>query len=121
MINHNVFNSTSARTIANQLGCFTVVEYMKDISVSPTSAQTAYFMSKMGVHKRQVIASLNQQGIILQAGAMQMIVGAVEMNTNVKGAGDFMKKWVGSKVTKETAIKPRYFGTGQVIRDMNIY
>ena len=56
MINHNVFNSTSARTIANQLGCFTVVEYMKDISVSPTSAQTAYFMSKMGVHKRQVIS-----------------------------------------------------------------
>lgn len=115
MINHNVFNSTTARTVANQLGCFSVVEYVKDISVSPSSAQVAYFMSKMGVHKRQVIATLNQQGVILQAGAMQMIVGDVQMNTNIKGAGDFMKKWVGSKVTKESAIKPRYFGSGQVI------
>ena len=115
MINHNVFNSTTARKVANQLGCFSVVEYVKDISVDPMTAQTAYFMAQMGVRKRQVVATLNQQGVILQAGAMQMIVGEVQMNTNVKGAGDFMKKWVGSKVTKESAIKPLYFGTGQVI------
>ena len=57
----------------------------------------------------------NKQGIILQAGAMQMIVGNVQMNTNVQGAGDLFKKFIGSKVTKESAIKPRYFGTGQVI------
>ncbi len=115
MVNNNVFAKTAARSVVNQMGCFSVIEYQKDISVSPATAQTAYFMSQMGVRKRQVVASLNQQGIILQAGAMQMIVGDVQMNTNIKGAGDFMKKWVGSKVTRETAVKPKYFGSGQVI------
>ena len=115
MINHNVFNRTEARSVVNQLPPFSVVEYQKDLSVSPSTAQTAYFMSQMNIRRRQVVATLNQQGIILQAGAMQMIVGNVQMNTNVQGAGDLFKKFIGSKVTKESAIKPRYFGTGQVI------
>lgn len=115
MVVNNVLNQTSAHGVVSKLGCYSVVEYLKDVSVSPASAQAQFFMSKMGVRKRQVVANLNNQGVILQAGAMQMIVGAVEMNTNVKGAGDFFKKMVGSKVTKESAIKPRYFGTGQVI------
>ena len=115
MINHNVFNQTEARSVVNQLPPFSVVEYQKDLSVSPSTAQTAYFMSQMNIRRRQVVATLNQQGIILQAGAMQMIVGNVQMNTNVQGAGDLFKKFIGSKVTKESAIKPRYFGTGQVI------
>ena len=115
MVVNNVLNQTAAHGVVSKLGCYSVVEYLKDVSVSPSSAQTKFFMSKMGVRKRQVVANLNNQGIILQAGAMQMVVGAVEMNTNIKGAGDFFKKMVGSKVTKESAVKPRYFGTGQVI------
>ncbi len=115
MINNNVLAESSARKLIAQLGCFTVVEYEKDISVSPASAQTAYFMGKMGCRKRQVVATLNNQGIILQAGAMQIMSGNVNMNSNVQGAGDLFKKMIGSKVTGESAIKPRYFGMGQVI------
>lgn len=115
MVRSNIFNSTEAHKVVNQLGCFSVVEYLKDISVSPGTAQTAYFMSEMGVRKRQVVATLNNQGVILQAGAMQIISGNVEMRTNVQGAGDLMKKFIGSRVTGETAIKPRYFGVGNVI------
>ncbi len=115
MIVNNVLNQTAAHGVVSKLGCYSVVEYLKDVSVSPSTAQAKFFMSKMGVRKRQVVASLNNQGIILQAGAMQIISGPVEMDTNVKGAGDFFKKFVGSKVTKESTIKPRYFGTGQVI------
>ncbi len=115
MITNNMLSQTAAHSVIKQLGCFSVVEYLKDLSVNPTSAQTAFFMSKMGVRKRQVVATLNNQGIILQSGAMQIMAGNIEMNTNVKGAGDFFKKLVGSKVTGESAIKPRYFGTGQVI------
>lgn len=115
MVRTNLFNPTQAHKVVNQLGCFSVVEYEKDISVGPSSAQTAYFMSKMGVHKRQVVANLNNTGVLLQAGAMQIISGNVEVATNVKGAGDLFKKMVGGKVTGESAIKPRYFGVGQVI------
>ncbi len=115
MVTNNMLARTAAHTVIANLGCFSVVEYMKDLSVSPASAQTSYFMSKMGLRKRQVVASLNNQGIILQSGAMQIMAGNINMNTNVKGAGDFFKKMVGGKVTGESGIKPRYFGSGQVI------
>lgn len=115
MVNNNVLSQTAAHSVIKQLGCFSVVEYMKDLSVSPATAQTAFFMSKMGVRKRQVVATLNGQGIILQAGAMQIMSGGVQMNTNVQGVGGFFRGLVGSAVTGESAIKPRYFGTGQVI------
>ena len=115
MITNNILTETDARKVIAQLGMYSVVEYEKDISVGPASAQTAYFMGKMGCRKRQVLATLNNQGIILQAGAMQIISGNVDMNTNVKGAGDLFKKMVGGKVTGESGIKPRYFGSGQVL------
>ena len=115
MVQSNIFNATSAHSVTKQMGCFSVIEYGRDLSVNPASAQTAYFMSKMGVHKKQVVADLNNSGIILQAGAMQIISGNVEVATNVKGTGDLFKKLVGGAVTKESAIKPRYTGTGQVI------
>ncbi len=115
MVQSNIYNTTSAHSVAKQLGCFSVIEYGRDLSVNASSAQTAYFMSKMGVHKKQVVADLNNSGIIIQAGAMQIISGNVEVSTNVKGAGDLFKRIVGGAVTGESAIKPRYFGTGQVI------
>jgi uncharacterized protein (AIM24 family) len=115
MVTTNILDETGVREITDKLGCFSVVEYQRDISVTPETAQTAYFMSKMGCRKRQVVANINNQGIILQAGAMQVMSGNVNMNTNIKGAGDLFKKMIGSKVTKETIIKPRYFGSGQVI------
>lgn len=115
MINTNMLQESSVRKIVSRLGCFSVVEYERDISISPASAQTAYFMSKMNCRRRQVVATLNNQGVILQSGAMQIMSGNVEMRSNVKGAGDLFKKMIGSKVTGESAIKPRYFGMGQVI------
>ena len=46
----------------------------------------------MNVRKRQVIADLNGTGIFVQAGAMQWIAGNIDVQTNVKGAGDLAKK-----------------------------
>lgn len=115
MISTNMLQESTARKLIAQLGCFSVIEYEKDISVTPVSAQTAFFMGKMGCRKRQVVATLNNQGVILQAGAMQIMSGNVEMRSNVTGAGDFVKKMIGGRVTGESGIKPRYFGMGQVI------
>ena len=101
----NIFNQTPARKVVNQKGCFSVIEYTKDLSVNPASAQTSYFMGEMGLRKRQVVADLNNTSIILQAGAMQMITGKVDVATNVQGVGGFFKGVLG----------PRYRGTGRVI------
>ena len=106
---------TPTHKVVQQLGCFSVVEYVKDISVTPSSAQTSYFCSEMGVRKRQVAASLNGNSVVIQSGAMQFFAGNITAATDIKGAGDFMKKMIASKVTGETAVKPKYSGYGLLV------
>lgn len=115
MIRTNYFAKTDSRSIVDQKGPFTVMEYTKDLSVSPHTAPGAYFAAAMGVRKKQVICTLNNSGVILQAGAMQVMSGNVTAATDIKGAGDLLKKFVGSRVTGETTIKPKYTGTGLVV------
>lgn len=116
MIRTNLFQPTDAHRIIAQKGRYSLLEYDKDLSVTPESASMAYFASQMNVRKRQVIAELNNDGgVVLQAGAMQLMLGQLHAATNIKGAGDLMKKFVGSRVTGETAIKPRYEGIGLIV------
>ena len=115
MVRTSVMQETSCRKIVDRLGCFSLLEYERDISVNMTTAVSAYYASKMNVRKRQVVANLHGNGIIMQAGAMQWIAGDIEVATNIKGAGDFAKKLIGSKVTGESAVKPRYHGVGTVV------
>ncbi|MCQ2481895.1 MAG: AIM24 family protein [Clostridia bacterium] len=115
MIKTNLLNETGLHKVIDQNGKFSVVEYDKDVSVSPQDAAIAYFASEMNVKKRQVIATLDSNGVIIQAGAMQIMAGSIEAATNIKGAGDLLKKAVSAAVTKETVIKPKYSGTGQIV------
>ena len=103
------------RKIVKQMGCFSVLEYLKDLSVSPYNATAQYFMANMGVRRRQVIAQLNGNSITLQAGALQWMTGNINVQTNVKGAGDFIGKMFKGAVTGESAVKPVYTGNGIVV------
>lgn len=115
MIATNFLSESPLHKIVTQAGKFAVIEYDKDLSVSPKEAEMAYFASAMNVKKRQVIATLDDSGVIVQAGSMQLMAGDIKAATNIKGAGDLLKKMVGSAVTKETTIKPKYFGSGQLV------
>ncbi|MCR5255374.1 MAG: AIM24 family protein [Acetatifactor sp.] len=115
MINTNLFESTETHKIVDKAGIFSVLEYEKDISVEQEKAQSAYFASQMNIRKRQVIANLQGNAVTIQSGTMQMMIGDVVASTNVNGVGDLMKKFVGSKVTGETAIKPKYTGKGLLV------
>ena len=122
MVKTNLLEETESRKIVEQRGRFTVVEYLRDISVSPKMAQEAYFASEMNVRKRQLIADIDPKvGVFAQAGEMQMMIGDIEAATNVKGAGDFLKKLVKSSVTSETIIKPRYTGKGSLVLEPTFY
>lgn len=110
---NNLTNNDDVATIA-QLGNFTVVEYLKDLSVDAYTAQQAFYAAQMNVRRRQVLIQLNGSGAILQAGAMQWMAGAVNANTGVKGAGDLLGKMFRGAVTGESAIKPEYGGTGLI-------
>ncbi len=74
------------------LGAFTVIEYLRDLSVMPGDAQLAYFCNEMNVRKRQVICDVSKANITTQAGAMQWMVGDVNATTGVKGVGDLFGK-----------------------------
>jgi len=122
MVKTNLMEETESRKIAEKRGRFTVIEYLRDISVSPNRAQEAFFASEMNVRKRQLIADIDPDtGVYVQAGEMQMMIGDVEAGTDIKGAGDFFKKLVKSSVTKETIIKPHYTGKGSLVLEPTFY
>ncbi len=112
----NFFNNDDM-SVVKQSGPFCVLEYQRDLSVHPGIAQAAYFASQMGVRKRQLGCYLSKAPITLQAGAMQWTVGEVECSTGVKGVGDMFGKLARGAVTKESAIKPEYHGSGLVVTE----
>ena len=114
---NNLANQTS-HIVTEQKGVFSIVEHHVDFSVAPCNAMEEYYMSQMNVKRKQAIANLNGKvGLVLQAGAMQYIVGNVQATTGLKGVGDFLGKMVKSSVTKESAIKPEYVGTGVLVTE----
>ena len=109
------FTNNDDVKILKELGPFKVIEYVKDLSVTPQTAQICYFSNLMNVRKRQVICNLAKSSITKQAGAMQWMIGDVNATTGIKGAGDLFSKMVRGKVTGESAIKPEYVGTGEIV------
>lgn len=109
------------RKIVSTMGNFHVLEYAKDASVSPANAAAEYFMGKMGVRRRQVVIDMNgKDTAIIQAGAMQWMAGNVQATTGVKGVGDLFGKMVKGAVTKESAVKPEYTGSGVAALESNV-
>ena len=98
--------------VLDQLGPFQVIEYTRDLSVSPGDAALAYYCNAMNVRKRQVLCDVSKANITVQAGAMQWTVGNVNATTGVKGVGDLFGKALRGSVTGESAIKPEYTGDG---------
>lgn len=116
MIKSNLLEPSDAKKVSVQKGAFSVVEYERDLSVEPEMAQLAYYASKMDVRKRQLVASIkNDVGIITQRGRMQLMLGDIKAETDIKSVGNLFKNFVGSKVTGETAIKPLYTGDGVLV------
>lgn len=104
------------RKYVSSLGNFHVLEYQSDASVAPENARNEYFMSKMGVRRRQIVIELNgKESAIIQAGSMQWMAGHVKATTGIKGVGDLVGKMVKGAITKETAVKPEYVGNGILV------
>ena len=116
MYSTNLFEDSEAHKIISQLGKFSVIEYEKDYSTSIENAQLKYYASVMNVKKRQlIINTTEEEGVIVQAGAMQFLAGEIEASSNILGLEDLAKKIAGSIVTNETAVKPLFIGDGIVV------
>ena len=101
--------------VVDRQGCFQVIEYLRDLSVMPSTAVAAYYSAKMNIRKRQLVCDMSQSPVTIQAGAMQWMLGNVNATTGIKGAGDLFSKAVRGKVTGESAIKPEYTGDGLLV------
>lgn len=118
MINTDICTTDSmmSRQITETKGCYSILEYNRLSGFSAINPADAYFRAKQGIKKKQVIAQLDaQHSVILQAGAMQMMMGNVVSDANTGGVGGFMKGLISSKVTGETAVKPKYSGDGVLV------
>lgn len=116
MISMDTFAGGSfARQITEQKGGFSLLQYNKTSGFAAVSPDTAYYYSKMGIKKKQVIVTLDNAGVILQAGAMQMMLGDITAETNVRGVGDAIMKAFAGRATGESAVKPKYTGSGFVV------
>ena len=72
------FEDNNDVSVLAQAGPFKVIQWDRDLSVSPGSAATAWFSAQMDVRRRQLIAELDgRTGVTLQAGAMQWTAGSV--------------------------------------------
>ena len=115
-IKTNLFEPTDEKRITEKKGLFSVLEYDRDMSVSPESAQEAYFSAQMNVRKRQLIAELEKNdGVYAQAGEMQLMIGDIDADTGLKNTGDLFRKVVSSLVTSESLLKPHYRGDGILV------
>lgn len=115
MYNINNFQNNDDVNVLDTQGPFSVIEYKKDLSVTPSTAMLSYYCNEMNVRKRQLVCELKNADITLQAGAMQWSVGNVNATTGIKGVGDLFGKALRGKVTGESAIKPEYTGNGTLV------
>ena len=109
------FTDNDDMKVIDSLGAFSVIEYQRDLSVTPQTAMVAYYCNEMNVRKRQVICDVAKSNVTVQAGAMQWTVGNVNATTGLKGVGDFLGKAMRGSVTGESAIKPEYTGNGTLV------
>lgn len=77
----------NARKYVSSLGNFHVLEYQSDASVAPENARNEYFMSKMGVRRRQIVIELNgKESAIIQAGKDAVDGGSCESDHRNQGS-----------------------------------
>ncbi len=105
-----------SRQITDQRGVYSVLEYNKLSGYAAVNPVDAFYRAKQGVRKKQVLVQLRGgNGIILQAGAMQMMLGNIVSDANIGGVGGLVRGIFSAQANKESAVKPKYSGDGIVV------
>lgn len=115
MIKLNNFLNNENIKVIDEKGGIKVLEYQTDLSVTYQNAVQEYYASKMNVRKRQVFIELKNDAYTISAGAMQWMAGGIQATSGIKGVGDMLGKMFSSAVTKESAVKPEYKGSGYLM------
>jgi uncharacterized protein (AIM24 family) len=81
---------------------------------SASDSMMLYFMKKSNVKLRQVKMTMKNTAVRLEAGALYMLKGDIEMDNKMGGLIGLGKKFLKSSVTGETTFRPTYKGSGEL-------
>lgn len=81
----------------------------------PKMAMNLYFAQQAGLMIRQVRIKLNNSAVKTEAGALYYYKGNIKSETKMGGVGGVFKKAIVGTVTSESAMKPLYKGSGELI------
>tara|TARA_Y100001934_G_scaffold242347_1_gene298049 strand:+ start:202 stop:1224 length:1023 start_codon:yes stop_codon:yes gene_type:complete len=73
-------------------------------------ARNIYAAYRAGMRLKQVRATLREGEVVVEAGCLHYMRGQFEVEASSGGAG----KWLKSKMSGESTVKPRYRGTGVI-------
>jgi len=105
-VNIEVLDSALGRGCKVEILQYEKIEGSKDID----TAKALYYANRGGIKLKQVKVTIDNGEAVLEAGALQYMKGAIEMESRLEG-----KKALKSKfLAKETAYKPRYSGSGEI-------
>ena len=79
------------------------------------TAMGLFFANQAGLKMKQVRIRLNNSSVKTEAGALYYYKGKIESKSNIGGVGGLFKKAVSGTITSESAIKPTYTGTGEIL------
>lgn len=104
------------RHIICSAGCFAVLEYERDASVTAKTAGEERMKAAMGVRRRQLMVKLNgENSVTMEAGAMQWTAGNVRLTSGFRNTKEVVRRLWHSAVTDESIVKPRYEGEGLIV------
>lgn len=112
---NNFLGQNSNIKMIDDGGAFQVIEFNADKSVTKSEAMTEYFASQMNIKRRQVVCDLSKSPVRTQAGAMQWMLGNVQMVSGVKSIGSFLGNALKGMASGESIAKPEYKGDGLLV------
>lgn len=82
---------------------------------TPGQAAALKFIAESGASLKFIRAKLNNAEVTTEAGALYYHKGNIQGAVETGGVSGMIGKMVKSKLTKETAFNPKYYGTGEVV------
>ncbi|WP_286311094.1 AIM24 family protein [Romboutsia ilealis] len=95
---------------------FEIIAY-NNLEGSPNveTAMGIFFANQVGLKMKQVRIKLNNSSVKTEAGALYYYKGNIQSKSNIGGVGGLFKKAVSGSITNESAIKPIYSGSGEIL------
>lgn len=114
-ISLNIENKMKMLSSMRNDSVFQILEY--DNLEGATQVNTAIalkYMKESGMKLRQARIILDDSAVKVEAGALSYMKGNVEIRSDISGVLAFGKKFLGSKLTGESTVKPIIQGKGEV-------